>query len=407
MISNIQQPPLKKNNSECINLFNSINWAQHPLGLPDKWPQSLHSTLSILFYSKFPMFLWWGPDLYCFYNDAYRPSLGKTGKHPAAMGEKGNVVWPEIWDVIYPEIEQVMNGGEATWHEDLYLPIFRNNRMEDVYWTYSYSPVIGESEKVVGVLVTCNETTEKIINAKQLLNLTDQLKINEAALLHSNEALEHFAYVASHDLQEPLRMVTSFMGLLKNKYSHQLDEKANVYIDYAIDGGKRMQKMIADLLELSRTGFEVVKELVDMNDVLKEVMQNICKLIDETGTKIIATSELPVLEIYRSEMIRLLQNLFSNAIKFRKKVIDPEIKIKATETNDEWLFTIQDNGIGIEHDKFERIFEVFVRLHSQEAYEGTGIGLAVCKKVVEHHGGRIWIESEEGQGTTFYFNIQK
>jgi signal transduction histidine kinase len=227
-------------------------------------------------------------------------------------------------------------------------------------------------------------------------------------LQQKNNELEQFAYVASHDLKEPLRMVISFMGLLKEQYGPELDEKANTYIGYALDGGKRMQKMIADLLELSRTAHHnAVKEWVNLGVILVEVKQNIFQLIEESKAEIIIKADLPLLAVYRVDITRLLQNLLSNAIKFRKKETNPVIHFDTTEKEEGWLFSIQDNGIGIKKEKFEKIFEIFTRLHSQETYEGTGIGLAVCKKVVEHHGGKIWVESEEGNGSTFHFIIQK
>ena len=150
------------------------DWSKTPLGNPGTWPQSLRTTLSIILSSKFPMFLWWGPELICFYNDAYRPSLGNNGKHPSILGMEAAKAWPEIWDVIKPLIDQVLTEGESTWSEDQLIPIYRNGKMEDVYWTFSYSPVRDESGKVAGVLVTCNETTEKVLTLKSLETLNKQ-----------------------------------------------------------------------------------------------------------------------------------------------------------------------------------------------------------------------------------------
>ncbi|MBK5273157.1 MAG: GHKL domain-containing protein [Bacteroidia bacterium] len=227
-------------------------------------------------------------------------------------------------------------------------------------------------------------------------------------LQNINADLEQFTYVVAHDLKEPLRMVTSFMDQLKNKYNNQLDDKAHVYIDFAIDGARRMQIMINELLEFSRIGRKnSMKELTSFKEILKEVELNILKLTEETHAGIIITTELPVLLVYRSDISRLVQNLLINAIKFRKKEISPVIRLSATEKEDDWLFRVEDNGIGIAKDKLERVFEIFARLHTKEEYEGSGIGLAVCKKIVVQHGGKIWAESEEGKGTTFYFTINK
>jgi signal transduction histidine kinase len=253
------------------------------------------------------------------------------------------------------------------------------------------------------------ETLDKEKQLKEDLHIQQQ-SLQQALnmLQQKNNELEQFAYVASHDLKEPLRMVTSFIGMLKNKYGYQLDAKAHTYIDFAVDGSKRMQQMIADLLELSRTASQDgVRELINLNDILNEVKQNIHKLIEENSAEIITKTELPVLTVYRADILRLLQNLLSNAIKFRKKEINPVIVVSMTEKEKEWLFRIEDNGIGIEPDKFEKIFEIFSRLHSQESYEGTGIGLAICKKIVERNGGKIWLESEEEKGSVFYFTIKK
>lgn len=165
-------------------LIRSIDWNKNPLGPIDQWPQSLRTTLSIILNSKFPMFLFWGPDLICFYNDAYRPSLGNDGKHPQAMGQKGAETWPEIWDFIKPLIDTVLAGGEASWNEDQLLPIYRNGKIEDVYWTFSYSPAYDESGKPAGVFVTCSETTQKVLSLNSLSESKEELEfaLNAAEL---------------------------------------------------------------------------------------------------------------------------------------------------------------------------------------------------------------------------------
>ncbi|RVU02697.1 PAS domain S-box protein [Mucilaginibacter limnophilus] len=161
---------------ECGDLIRSINWSETSLGPVDEWPQILKTTLGLILHTKFPMFLFWGPELICFYNDAYRPSLGYNGKHPAAMGQKGEECWPEIWDFIKPLIDNVLEKGQASWYEDQLLPIYRNGRLEDVYWTFSYSPVFDETGKAAGVFVTCNETTEKVKTLSRLEESRDELE---------------------------------------------------------------------------------------------------------------------------------------------------------------------------------------------------------------------------------------
>jgi light-regulated signal transduction histidine kinase (bacteriophytochrome) len=179
-------------------------------------------------------------------------------------------------------------------------------------------------------------------------------------------------------------------------------------MNFAIDGGVRMQNMITDLLELSRTARQdSALEQINLNEILHETKANLLKLIEETQAEIIVENELPSLWANRADMTRLLQNLLSNAIRFKKEGINPEVRLSATEQGNHWLIIVADNGIGIEQKNAIKIFEIFARLHSLEEYMGTGIGLAVCKKVVERHGGRIWVESELGKGSRFYFTLNK
>lgn len=224
-------------------------------------------------------------------------------------------------------------------------------------------------------------------------------------LERSNRDLEQFAYVASHDLQEPLRIVHSFLGLLVRRNAPQLDDKARQYIDYAVDGAQRMSQLINDLLifaRIQRNGWQPAP--VQMDPVLQQVVANCRIVIEETGTRISRT-ELPVVQGEASQIGQLLQNLFVNAIKFRRPDTVPEIRISASKEEGMWVFAVQDNGIGIAPDYRERIFNIFQRLHSRQEYAGSGIGLAVCQRIVEHHGGRIWVESAPDQGSVFRFTL--
>src|SRR6185312_8703628 len=161
---------------EMGELIRAKDWSKTPIGNPENWSYSLKTAIGLVLHSKFPMFLWWGPELICFYNDAYRPSLGNDGKHPSILGMRAKDAWPEIWDVIKPLIDQVVNTGEATWDEDRLIPIYRNGGMEDVYWTFSYSPIYNDTDEIEGVLVTCNETTEKVLAMNRLKESKDQLE---------------------------------------------------------------------------------------------------------------------------------------------------------------------------------------------------------------------------------------
>jgi len=223
-------------------------------------------------------------------------------------------------------------------------------------------------------------------------------------LERSNAELEQFAYVASHDLQEPLRMVASFTQLLGRRYRGKLDQDADEFISFAVDGANRMQHLINDLLAYSRVGTRG-KPLVptDCNAVFKQARDNLAKAVEETST-VIYQAPLPVVLGDEVQLLQVFQNLIANAIKFRGPD-SPQIQVTADRQGTDWVFAIRDNGIGIAPEHQERIFSIFQRLHQRSEYPGTGIGLAICKKVVERHGGRIWVESQPGKGSTFYFSI--
>jgi signal transduction histidine kinase len=234
----------------------------------------------------------------------------------------------------------------------------------------------------------------------------DALEAQAAELARSNAELEQFAYVASHDLQEPLRKVTSFCQMLERRYAGQLDERADQYIAFAVDGAKRMQILINDLLAFSRVGrMGREPELIDADDLVTSARMNLAVGIEETGAEVEVAGDLPVVYGERSLLALVFQNLIGNGIKFHAEEA-PRVRISAERENGFWRFTVADNGIGIDPEYAERIFVIFQRLHAKEAYAGTGIGLAMCRKVVEHHGGRIWLDaSANGGGATFRFTL--
>lgn len=233
-----------------------------------------------------------------------------------------------------------------------------------------------------------------------------QQQLHAKALEQKNRELEQFAYIASHDLQEPLRTTSSFVDLLRQQYEGRLDEPGDKYLVYITQAVNRMQVLINDLLRYSRIGRKITLVMVDCNLLLKEVLADLNTAIQEEQA-IITTANLPELNGYDTELKMLFQNLISNSIKFRKKEVPPQIKISATQSEKGWTFAFADNGIGIEERYYERIFIPFQRLHTWHEYEGSGIGLAHCKKIVELHGGNIWVESVAGEGSTFYFTIQQ
>ncbi len=232
-----------------------------------------------------------------------------------------------------------------------------------------------------------------------------KLARNAEKLKRSNEDLEQFAYVASHDLQEPLRKVASFCELIKADYREQLDDKGRQYIDYAVDGAVRMKTLINDLLSLSRIGTRGrVLEPTDAGEACARAIDVLHDRIAESGA-VVETGELPTVRADKMQLAQLFQNLIGNAIKYRGDRT-PQIRIDANQREGEWVFSVRDNGIGIDPKFADRVFVIFQRLHGRGEYEGTGIGLAICKKIVERMGGRIWVESQPGEGATFFFTAR-
>ena len=252
-------------------------------------------------------------------------------------------------------------------------------------------PILGEDGNVVQMIEYALDVTAR----KQM----------EAELKRSNEELEQFAYVIAHDLREPARIVTSYMNLLVQRYQGQLDEKADMFIDYAVDGAERMQEMINALLDLSRIGRRGKEPApTDADAVLERTLRSLGRAIEDAEAEV--TSEpLPTVVADEAQLAQVFQNLIANAIKFRREDAPPHVHVSAEREGDEWLLSVADNGIGIDPEQADRIFQVFQRLHTEEEYPGLGIGLALCKRIVERHDGRIWVESEVGEGSTFYFTI--
>lgn len=262
----------------------------------------------------------------------------------------------------------------------------------------------GKAIRMVGAMT---DISERKMHEAESLELNKSLKKYTEKLEKTNEQLEQFAFIASHDLQEPLRMVTNFLEQLQRKYENQLDDKAKQYIYFATNGAKRMRQIILDLLEYSRVGkIDENLEEVDLNEILLDYKLLRSKIISEKNA-IILSNSLPEILVYRVPLIQTLHSLLDNAIKYSKKGETPKIEIIALEKEGKWIISIADNGIGIEREYFDKIFIIFQRLHTHDQYEGTGIGLSLSKKHVESWGGNIWIESKIDFGTTVYFSIPK
>lgn len=247
------------------------------------------------------------------------------------------------------------------------------------------------------------ETAEGLCTLASIIDITERRRSADE-LRRSNAELEQFAYVASHDLQEPLRMVANYTELLAQRYAGQIDERADKYIRYASDGARRMQQLVADLLAYSRVGSQG-KPLVpvEADQVLEAVTHSLQRLLRESGGTV-EVGPLPRVQADEGQLHQLLQNLISNAIKFRAEA-PPRVRVSARPQGHRWLFQVSDNGIGIDMQYAQRVFQMFQRLHELGRYEGSGIGLAIAKRIVERHGGSIWIDSAPGQGSTVSFTL--
>ncbi|MBX6369828.1 MAG: PAS-domain containing protein [Rhodospirillales bacterium] len=272
------------------------------------------------------------------------------------------------------------------------------HRFERVRPNGTVIEVMGRPMPGGGFVTVYSDVTEQRRAQKQLAEHARELE-------RSNAELEQFAYVASHDLQEPLRMVASYCQLLQRRYKGKLDADADEFIGFAVEGATRMQRMINDLLNYSRVGRKSAGFApVDLRAAVDTALSGLGAAIEESGARV-TVGTLP--SVFGEAMLleRLFQNLIANALKFRRDDVKPEIEITAEREEGAWRICVADNGIGIEPEYAERIFLLFQRLHERSKYPGTGIGLALCKKVVEHHGGRIWVESEPGRGSRFKFTL--
>jgi PAS domain S-box-containing protein len=317
-----------------------------------------------------------------------------------------NIKEYQEWGSLHPDLRplgqeehqmaRALLMGETTPNEELVI-----RRGDGTLGTIlsSTSPVRNEMGNIIGAVAVITDITDR-------KTLEWELGRRNQELARSNDELQQFAYVASHDLQEPLRMVTAYLSLLEKKYGDQLDPKGKSYITFAVEGGKRMRALIDDLLEYSRV--ETMGKplaVVNMTAVVNDTIRSLKAPIEETRAEI-AVDPMPTIIADGAQMTQVMQNLIENAIRFHGDE-RPQIHITATIGEKEWTFAVKDNGIGVNPAYQDRMFQIFQRLHSKEKYPGTGVGLAIVKRIIDRHGGRVWVESEEGKGATFYFTIPR
>ena len=319
-----------------------------------------------------------------------------TGFHPSELEGKWfqDLVTLDSYDLpaFTAFFEDILEGRQVDDFEMKFI-----HKDGTIRWTSVKVRILYRDEQPSAILVIARDITQRVFAQRELQRRSE-------ALERSNRELEQFAYIASHDLQEPLRMVASYVQLLERRYQGRLDTDADEFITYAVDGANRMQRMINDLLTYSRVGTRGKPfEATDCELVLDTALINL-KLTIEENNAVITHDPLPTILADPSQLVQLFQNLIANAIKFHGEKV-PYVHTRATRNNGEWIFSVHDNGIGIDTEYKERVFVIFQRLHTHEEYPGTGIGLAVCKRIVERHHGRIWVESTPGEGTDFFFTV--
>jgi len=311
---------------------------------------------------------------------------------------------PDDYPGVMQKQREILSNPEEVYWEDEYRFLKKNGQYA---YVHDKGYIIRDAHgRAVRLLGATRDITERKENEALLLELNNRLKQRADELAASNVELERFAYIASHDMQEPLRMITSFLQLFKKKYEDQIDETAEQYIHFAVDGAERMRKLIMDLLQYSRVGSNKGDfENIHTDGLVNEVVNVFLAAVEETGARI-TFDKLPDMHGNRTQLFQLFQNLIGNALKYHSSE-PPQIHISGKEEEKYIQFSVRDNGIGIKPIFFEKIFVLFQRLHHKNEYSGTGIGLAICKKIVEKHHGKIWLESEPGKGSCFYFTISK
>jgi PAS domain S-box-containing protein len=315
--------------------------------------------------------------------------------------KKEELLGRDVFEFVHPDDKACSMKTFAEVMEKPSVPLSLKVRFLHKDMTWRTLEVVGVNlignPAVGGIVINSRDITKREQAEQQLRKTTDELA-------RSNADLQQFAYVASHDLQEPLRIIESFVKLLARRYKDKLDDKAEEFIGFTIDGVRRMQELIKDLLEYSRVGTKGINlKPVDFSLAVDRAVRNLKSAVEESNAAI-THDDLPNIIADASQLGSLFQNLFSNAIKFHGGEA-PRIHVSAEKRENDWIFSVKDNGIGIKHSETQRIFAVFQRLHGRGEYPGTGIGLAICKRIVERHGGQIWVESEPGKGSVFYFTI--
>ena len=376
-------------------LIRAYDWSATRLGPPTRWPQGLKTAVRFLLSTGHPMFIWWGPELIQFYNDAYRRSIGPE-RHPGALGQGGRECWDEIWDIIGPQIEQVMAGEGHTWHENQLVPITRHGRREDVYWTYSYGPIDEPTvpNGVGGVLVVCTETTDQVLT--------------ERRLKESEARKDEFLAMLAHELRNPLAPIRNASELLQR--STDLSETRAIGELLGRQVGLLI-RLVDDLLDVSRITqdrIELQREPLDLEEAVSLAIESVQPLLTERRHRVVRTASAEPLYV-AGDVTRIVQcvaNLLTNAAKFTPE--GGRIEVVLRRDGRTGFLEVIDDGRGIPAEMLPKVFELFMQgdRSLDRSQGGLGIGLSVVRRLVRMHGGEIDVESGGlGQGSTFRIRL--
>jgi signal transduction histidine kinase len=409
-------PSVFENAGEMAGRCRAFDWAATPLGPVDNWSLSLRTAVGIVLASRNPMFLWWGPDLVQIYNDAYRPSLGQGDRHPAALGARGREFWTDVWEAIGPQIDQVMTTGEATWHEDQYLPIQRNGRLEDVWWTYSYGPVRDDDGRINGTLVICQETTHRILaehDRERLLaeseNAREEAETARVDAEAANRAKGEFLAVMSHELRTPLNAIGGYAELMAMELHGPVTEQQHADLARIQQSQKHLLGLINQVLNYTRVETGILHyELTDVpvSEALAAAEALVMPQVRAKGLTYLLAGCAPALRVRadREKLQQILLNLLANAIKFTDA---GEIRIACVAGPGTAAISVADTGRGIAADKLTRVFEPFVQVDQRltRPHEGVGLGLAISRDLARGMRGDLAVESIVGVGSTFTLTL--
>ena len=380
-------------------LVRSLDWSRHSMGPVEGWPATLKTALAIIYGTRHPMCLWWGRNLYQFYNDAFVRCLS-ADKHPHALGQRCEDCWPEAWHMIGPMILQALDHGRASWSEDQNVPVTRDGRLEDAYWTYGYSPIHGPEGAIEGVLNVVTETTEKVVAIRELRGTSEELR---SAIL-SRDA---FLGIASHELNTPLTGLLLRAGLLAKQLARS--QAATVPLEhvqaFASDvqlHAKRLDRLVRDMLDVSRLSsgkFPIIQEDVDLSALTHDILDSFTPQCEAANCPLDRAIE-PGLRarVDATRIEQVVGNLLTNAMKYAPK---SRVHVTLHGDADRSVLAVRDAGPGIAPEDQERIFARFERAHSASEVSGLGLGLYISKQIMEAHGGNISVHSVLGHGATF------